>query len=659
MKSIIGIISFVLIFNLGFAQERTLLTIDDRPISETEFIRIYKKNNSTGNVVDKKSVEEYLDLFINFKLKVIEAESRGMDTLEKFQKELKGYKRQLERPYFTDKVTEDYLLKEAFERSLYDVRASHILLMVSGDATPADTLAAYNKISKMRQQLINGKVSFDKLAVSKSEDPSAKQNKGDLGYFTVFQMVYPFENAAYNTPVGKISEIVRTRYGYHILKVTDKRKSQGEVKVAHIMVGVPKDASKENVQKAEEKIKMIHHKLKEGGKFGELAHLYSDDKGSAKNGGELNWFGMNHMVKPFEEASFALKNKGDISEPVKTRFGWHIIKLIDKKEPGTFEKRKKSLQKRISSDMRSRVSKAAVYERIKKEYNYQLNEKNLKAFYKAINKDIFEGKWDKKQVAKLNKTLFVLNDSAYNQQLFVDFLEKNTLRKRSEKSVEDFVNKMFRLYEERELKEMERAHLSEKYPEYKYLLQEYHDGILLFDLTDKEVWTKAIEDSIGLGNFYEANKQNYKWGKRVEASVYEYKDKKVLKKLKKLLAKQSKKGYSVENILSIVNKKEDSAADFIKADTFSKNDYKLVDLANQELNFFDQEVKTPLSFTKDNKLVFISKVIPETPKKMEETKGQVTADYQDYLEKEWVKQLRKKYKIVINEDVWKEVKSKH
>ena len=287
MKNIAIYLVLILTFSQAFAQDDTLLTINNKAITDGEFLRIYQKNNNTGNVIDKKSIEEYLDLFINFKLKVAEAESLGMDTLPKFIKELGGYKAQLEKPYFTDKNVDERLVKEAFERQQYDIRASHILIMVAKDATPADTLAAYKKIALIRKQVVDGKKNFETLAKQKSEDPSAKQNGGDLGFFTVFQMVYPFENAAYNTKVGDVSEIVRTRYGYHILNVVDKRKAQGEVQVAHIMIALPKGADSVKVKAAQKKINMIYSKLEKGEKFNGLAQLYSDDKGSAKKGGKL------------------------------------------------------------------------------------------------------------------------------------------------------------------------------------------------------------------------------------------------------------------------------------------------------------------------------------------------------------------------------------
>jgi len=659
MKKIAIYFVFTLIALQAFSQDDTLLTINNKVITTGEFLRIYQKNNTTGNIEDKKSIEEYLDLFINFKLKVAEAEARGMDTLPKFIKELKGYQKQLEKPYFIDKKVDDRLIQEAYDRQQYDVRASHILIMVDKNASPADTLAAYKKISSIRNQIVKGKKDFTDMAKKYSEDPSAKQNGGDLGYFTVFQMVYSFENAAYNTKVGEVSEIVKSRYGYHILKVVDKRKSKGEILVAHIMVALPKNADSTKIQKGKEKIDMIYSKIQNGSDFKELAQLYSDDKGSARKGGVLSWVGTGKMPPSFDKEAFGLENIGDYSTPVRTSYGWHIIKLINRREPKNYDESKKALRKKINNDMRGKVSKDVVFNRLKKEYNYQLNTKRLDAFSKLIDKSLFSGKWDKSQAKSLNKTLFTLNDSAYSQQLFVDFLEKNTRLKRSDKSVKLFVHKMYKLFIEQELKKIEKLHLAEKYPEYRYLLQEYHDGILLFDLTDQEVWSKAIKDSTGLVQFYEQHKNDYMWNQRVEAQIYSTKNAKIMGKLKGLLSKKETKGYTTEYILLKLNKKDSSAVELVNEKIYAKGDYAIVDEANKSLQFFDNtNITTPLYFEKGLELVYIYKIVPKAPKLLNEVKGQLTADYQDYLEKKWVKELRQKYSVVINQPVWDKVKNK-
>lgn len=659
MKKIAIYISLVLLSIQGFSQDQTLLTIGNKAISEGEFLRIYQKNNTTGNVIDKKSVEEYLELFINFKLKVAEAEAKGMDTLPKFIKEFNGYKRQLQKPYFTDKNVDERLVREAYDRQQFDVRASHILIMVENNAAPKDTLVAYNKIKAIKKQVIDGKKSFTEIAKQKSEDPSAKQNAGDLGYFTAFQMVYPFENAAYNTEVGKVSEIVRTKYGYHILHVNDKRKAKGEVQVAHIMVGVPKDVDAQKAKAAEDKINMIYAKLEKGETFKELAQLYSDDKGSAKKGGTLQWFGTGRMVPEFEQVAFGIENKDEYAKPIKTNFGWHIIKLIDKKAPKKFEESEKALRDRINNDMRARTSQVAVFNRLKKEYNYKLDSRRMADFSRVIDKKLFEGHWNKSQAKSLKRNLFTLNDSSYSQQLFVDYLVENTRGIRNEKSVKEFIDRMFKLYIDQELKDLEKKHLAEKYPEYRYLLQEYHDGILLFDLTDKEVWSKAIEDSLGLVQFYEKEKANYMWGQRVNAQVYTAKGDKNMAKLKKLLKKKAAKAYTNEAILKLANKKDSTAVEFVNENTYSKEDYNIIDEANKQLNFFEAtDLKLPLFYTQDGKLVYVSEIIPAQNKRLDEAKGQVTADYQDFLEKEWIEQLRAKYSVTKDQKVWEAIKAK-
>jgi len=663
-KKLFSILFVGLLTQSLWAQTDTLLTIDKKPVSSGEFLRIYQKNNSSESVIDKKSMDEYLDLFINFKLKVTEAEHRGMDTSSKFTKELKGYQSQLEKPYFTDKNFDEKLIKEAFDRQQKDVRASHILIMVDKNAAAADTLAAYEKIKGIRQQIIDGKKDFRSAAIQNSQDPSAKQNGGDLGFFTVFQMVYPFESAAYNTPVGQVSEIVRTQYGYHILKVTEFRPAKGEVLVAHIMVATPKDADSTASKAAEAKINMIYGKLVAGEEFKKLAQLYSDDKGSAKNGGTLQWFGTNYMVPSFEKASFDLANKGDYSKPIKTEFGWHIIQLLDKKEPAKYEESQKSLKERISNDMRARMSKDAVYNRLKTDYNYKPNQLGLSMFYSAVDTSIFSGKWDAKaaekklySLSKHKQNLFDLNGKVYTQAEFIQYLEKNTSTKRKAEDVRGFIDKMYRTYLENELQNLERENLSKKYPDYAYLLQEYHDGILLFDITDLEVWSKAINDSVGMQAFYEANKKNYMWGQRVNAQVYSAKDDKTLAKLIKVLEKKAAKSYTDEQVLAMFNKGEEKNVELINSKTYSADEYAIVDEANETLKFFEaQGLKTPIIFKKELNVVLISEIIPAQPKALNEAKGQITADYQDVLEKKWIAELRSKYPVVVNQNLWSKLR---
>jgi peptidyl-prolyl cis-trans isomerase SurA len=324
MKSL-HLLLFVFWFSLiqfpAMAQDKSaaVLTIDGEATSLEEFENIFRKNNR-DSAISRLSLDEYMELFINFKLKVKEARELGMDTVSKFKTELEGYRAQLARPYLTDTDKLNDLVQEAYRNMGEEVRAMHILVNCAANAAPADTIKAYNRIAALRERVVNGE-DFTSVAKSQggSDDPSVKDNGGDLGYFTAFQMVYPFEQAAYSTPVGKVSQPVRTRYGYHILYVVDKRKARGEIRVAHIVVKPKAEANGE--LNAQTKIQEIYQKLKSGeSTFEELSAKFSDDASSAKKGGELPWFGTGKMVAEFEDAAFSILKDGDFSEPFKTDF---------------------------------------------------------------------------------------------------------------------------------------------------------------------------------------------------------------------------------------------------------------------------------------------------------------------------------------------------
>lgn len=322
-KACISGLLMLFLSNVFSQQDPILMTINDVAITKSEFERIYYKNNR-DSVHDEKAIKDYLELFINFKLKVIEAKKLGLDTLPTFKQELQSYRKQLSDPYFVDKETEEKLLKEAYERKKWRIRTSHILIKVSENASPADTLAAYNKAMEIKKRIDKGE-DFAKLAMEYSEDDASKLNGGDIGYLTVFTTVLPYENAVYSLKVGEVSNPIRSQYGYHIIKVTDRKENPGEVKVAHIMVLVPRDAKEEDITKAENKINEIYQKLQQGEDFAKLAIEYSDDKASGKRGGDLPWFGTGRMVPEFESVAFETKI-GEYSKPFRTAFGYHIIK---------------------------------------------------------------------------------------------------------------------------------------------------------------------------------------------------------------------------------------------------------------------------------------------------------------------------------------------
>ncbi|MBA3705362.1 MAG: peptidylprolyl isomerase, partial [Bacteroidetes bacterium] len=411
-------------FNLAAQNnDAVLMSIGGSKVTVGEFENVYHKNNTKESTTDNKSLNDYVDLFVNFKLKVKEAEEMGLDTSKSFKDELGGYRKQLAQPYLTDKDVNEKLLKETYDRMQEDVRASHILVKVEESALPKDTLEAYNKIMKIRARILKGE-DFNKVAAEKgiSDDPSAKDNGGDLGYFTSLQMVYPFENAAYITKVGTVSMPVRTRFGYHIIKVTDRRKAQGEVLTAHIMVKTTTPMSKDDSLNAFNKINEIYGKLKAGEKFEDLAQQFSDDKGSAKRGGELPWFGTGKMPIEFEKAAFALTAKKDFSAPMRTKYGWHIIKLNDKRGLASFEEMKAELKGKVTKDSRSQAGRVALIAKVKKEYKFKEDLKARDEFYKVMDTTLFEGNWDIAKAAALKKPMFNLNDRVYTQNDFASYI---------------------------------------------------------------------------------------------------------------------------------------------------------------------------------------------------------------------------------------------
>jgi peptidyl-prolyl cis-trans isomerase SurA len=636
-----------------------LMTVAGENVTKSEFLNVYLKNNIKGDAMDRKSLEEYLDLYTNFKLKVKEAEEMGLDTAKSFINELAGYRKQLTQPYLNDKSVEDVLLQEAWERSKYDLRASHILIKLDKNATPSDTLAAYKKIMAIRNRIVKGEA-FDKVAREVSEDDQSRDrvdpvtkktingNGGDLGYFTVLDMIYPFETGAFNTALGQVSMPIRTDNGYHLIKITEKIPALGKITVAHLFISVPKDAKPEDLQGYKDKIDEAYKVLQGGEKWEDAVSKYSDDKGSAAKGGMLPSFGVNQIVPEFIEAITKLKNNGDFSEPVKTIYGWHIVKLVDKKGPSTFEEDKAALKNRLIRDKRMNKSKEAVINRVKKEYGFQEMPGVVADFYSVVDTNIFNGTWDVKKAVGLNKTMFLLDKKVYNENDFSNYLLTHQSKK-AKSDISPYINEKYGQFVEESVLNYEDGKLEEKYPEFKALMKEYRDGILLFELTDQKVWSKAIKDTTGLQAFYEQNKNNYLWDERLDASIFKCKDETTAKAARKLVKVQEKKGYTDQDIMNKIN------TDSIPVLTITNKLY--LHKENSMIDNVPWQKTVTDNMNIDSSIVFVvvHKLVPPTPKTIKEAKGIITADYQNYLEKQWVDDLRKKYPVTVNKNVFESI----
>ncbi len=669
LQSYFLIFTFLFVFSAVSAQDETVLTIHGKAVSKGEFERIYKKNNLSGQESNQKSIEEYLQLFINFKLKVAEAESLGMDTAQSFQKELAGYRKQLAKPYLISKDVDEQLIHEAYNRMQLDVHAAHILISIENEGSPADTLKAWNEAIRLRNKILAGE-SFEKIASNYSTDQSAKKNQGDLGYFTGFQMVYPFESAAFNTPSGEISMPVRTRFGYHLIKVIDKRPAIGTVKVAHIMFSANESNTPEEQEKALAKINNIYSQLQAGGDFKSLAEKFSDDKTSAVKGGELQEFGTGRMVPEFEKAAFALQQVNDYSKPVKTAFGYHIIKLLEKKGIGSFDEIKSELKSKIQRDERANKSKEVFIAQLRKEYPIVENRKNLDLFIKQLPDSMLNGKWNG-QSEKAAIVLFTADKRNFTSHDFGAYLAKTTTPKTKVSSKQDYLLSEYVKWQDQSLLEIEDHNLEQKYPDFRYLMNEYHDGILLFDLSDQLIWSKAVKDTAGLSEFYAQSDKRYFWEERAECTFYTFAlkndssmitaekqliyNQKALYKIHKLAVKRSKKPISNELFLEKASK--------ILAKTKSSYTLTLEDkLLEKESNHLLKQTTwapgTSEIFDNAGEQVFIQikAIQPKTEKALSEVKGLVTADYQNYLEEKWIAELKQKYEVHVDMKVLQSIR---
>lgn len=470
---------------IGFAQkdDKTIATVNKEKITVGEFKKVYEKNLNAIDNADGKDVAKNLDLYINYKLKVKEAYDAKLDTLRSYKREVMSYKNQLTAPYLQDKEVFNELVKEAYDRMRYEIRASHILVRLPRAYKPADTLKAFNKIQEIRKRILNGE-DFAKVAKETSEDPSAKQNSGDLGFFKAFDMVYDFEDSAYRTNEGEVSEPFRTRFGYHITTKTGSRLSKGERQVAHILIN-------DTTAVGKAKIDDIHKQLKEGKDFATLAKEYSQDRGSAKRGGMLAKFGSGKMVKTFEDAAFAIEKVGDITEPVKTRFGWHILKFVKDYPIGSFEDMKSQVEERVRRTGRAKRSDQAVLNRLKKEYKIEQIASAMKVFERNDFRSVPED--------SLQNTLLKINEKEISQYQFMKYTEN-----RRHLSIKTLIKN----FTDQEVLNYFKDNLKNTNPKFAETLKEYEDGLLLFELMQRRIWEKS-SDSTSLKSYFDKNIVNY------------------------------------------------------------------------------------------------------------------------------------------------------
>lgn len=647
IRSSVLILSLTLVTLKGHAQainDKTLMTVGNLTVPAGEFIRMYKKSIEPGK---KPDPDNYLQLFVVFKLKVADAIGEGFDTTRAFRNELNGYRNQLAQTYLTDQQAKDKLLQTTYQRSLTEINAWHILVSCPEGSKPADTLTAWTKASEIRERIILGEP-FEQVARSTSDDPSVRINGGNLGYFTVFQMISPFEDAAYNLKKGSLSEPVRTPYGYHIIKVADKRPSKGKILVAHIMKNIPAGAGDAEMKKAEEEINAVYKELQSGVPFSLLAGKYSDHKESAINGGKLTWFGAGEIIPDFAEAAFAIRDTGKYSKPVKTAYGWHIIKLLDKKAPGTFEETRSFLESKINQSYLNSLSRRSLIDRLKKDYRFTVNQESFSWFVTHTDTLIIQG------LAKYNRdslpsgNLYTFSNQKLTNREFASFIERKASVSNSGDSLK-FITQSMNVLADDQIIKYENSVLEKKYPEFRYLMNEFHDGILLFEISGKKVWNRVENDSAGMRAYYETIKNKYLTKRSVEGKLYVLRLQNNDEKFYSAYSKYSKKPDADALLMKKFNRKNDSTLIIREGIWYEGEEKILGSLGWQPGPHFIKTGNYP-------SVIMIKKINEPVPLSFSEIQGEMLAGYQEFLENEWVKQLKQKYAVKIDNGVFSEIK---
>lgn len=638
---------------LTSAQAQTLFTYGGKPVTKQEFLKIYQKNAITKQTdFSEPALREYLDLYSLFKMKVQEAELIHLDTMQAISAELDNYRHQLAKNYLTDKEVSQRLIREAYERMKSEIRVSHILVSVSATALAEDTAKAYARIDSIYKAAIKPKADFAALAAT-SDDRGSRASGGDIGYYTALQTVYPFENAIFNTPVGKISKPFRTMFGYHIVKVTDKRDARGEVEVAQILLATPKARGEAAEAQAQKRADSIVAAIRNGASFESMVTKYSEDRLTIQKGGVLPAFGAGRMVPEFENAAFNLKKVGDVSAPVKTEFGYHIIKLLNRIPLKPFDSLQDAIKRRVENDGRNQVAQEMFMNKIKQQNGF----KEYPAAFDAIvsrfeslkDTGTNAGRLNSNDFPNFESPVFELGGNKYLQSDFLQFAQ-NLTRGRISGPKKSVMIDIYKLYVDRTVNDFEEHRLTEKNPDFKALMEEYRSGIMIFELMDRNVWGKAGRDTAGLKAFYAKNPNKYMWEPGFSGAVYHFKDEASMKKGVSLL---QQKGGAKDEALSRALNPEGSAMDAFTVDRGRYEFSKFKDMPQSSIQ--QGKVSPAVKVADGTYTVVVADKVFNAPvaKTLDEARGYAVAEYQDVLEKEWNASLRSKYPLKVEEPVFK------
>jgi len=623
----------------SIGQEQVLFEVEGESVYLDEFLYIYEKTNRDEASFSKASIDEYLDLYTKFKLKVHKAKEMKLDTIKALQNELAGYHKQLASTYLSDKEVIASLTKEAFDRMQKDVDFSHILLKVGPSASKEAEEIIYQKAMAVLERLRSGE-DFAKVALELSDDGTVKKNEGRIGYVTALlpDGFYELETALYTLPTKSFSEPIRSKLGYHLVMVNKRRPARGEMEVSQILLRSRSGA------KAKERIDELYSKLQAGQDFSELAKNFSEDKATAPNGGYLGFFGINKYESIFENTAFRIRQDDAFSKPIKTSIGWHIIKRHSIKPKPAFDDIKRTLETQVKKDGRFAIAESTMLDKIKTDNDFKQLDWDQDKFITEIGDEFLTYKWK----APANHTvqqLATIGKETFTSQDLLDFFGGNTatrLRINRSTPPQEALSELYNEFLDEAILKFEEGQLEGKFPEFKALMREYSEGILLFEATKMKVWDRASEDTVGLKSFYRANTGKYMWPERahVESIVINDKEISLVNKVVSHLAKKP-----ASKVLKKFNKKKSLVQ--ITSNLITKEEL------DPELTWSKYSMTTP-NYPENRNVTMLKRIgaiVPPQKKSLSEARGYIIADYQDHLEKQWVSDLKKEFKVVVNEDV--------
>lgn len=610
-----------------------VFSIDDIKIYNSEFIKQYNRNSQSSFQDDSLSLEDYAEMYLRFKLKVVYAKEKGLDTMPEFLNEFERYRKQLADKYISNGKVTEKLVNETYHRMTNEVNASHILISLKPNHTPEDTLKAYNTAIDILKKIESGE-SFDVLAKKYSDDPSAKQNKGDLGWFKAYRMVYPFESEAYNLEINEVSHPVRTKFGYHLIKKNDQRPSRGKLEVAHIMKGLK---SKDSSYNAETEIQKLNQRLENGERFENLAKQFSDHKPTASNGGNLAPFSIGQLNSPkFEEIAFSLNKKNTLSKPFKTKFGWHIVKYIDETPVKPLKEIKTEIVRKIKTSDRSKKLIENIKKDLMNQYEVEINYEMLSTLETRFNDSILRYKWRYK-INKEDESQWILNvdKNEYSLKEFLEYIEKNQ-RSFKATSINQKINDAIDKFTYAKLISVHNQNLENVSPEFAGEVKTYFEGLLLFDIMEQNIWEPTKKDTLAQKEYYKNNQEHFVSSTKINAIMASSSSKREAKKIKKVINDKP------INVL----RKEFPDAIFRTLENTEINNSILPE--NLELETDKQNL---YHYNNQYTCLHINEIIPAKTLKFDEVRGRVISELQKQKEDKWIAQLKEKYDININYDL--------